>query len=69
MNLFDLHHPFFAPMWRRVVVVLFCAGWSLFEVVTGQYFWACVFAGMGALAAWQFYVRPPDHWNGPPGQD
>jgi hypothetical protein len=53
-KLFDLHHPFFAPLWRRIAVTLLCLGWGLFEFVMGSPFWGTLFAGLGAYCAWVF---------------
>lgn len=50
----DLYHPFFAPVWIRVVIVLVSIGWGLFELSTGAVLWAVVFIGIGATCAWQF---------------
>ena len=69
LNLFDLHNTFFAPLWIRKAVAAFCVGWGVFGFLTGQAFWGAVFFGLGALAAWQFFVNPADHWDEHPGQD
>ena len=57
----DLQIPFFRPVWRRVALVGFCLAWALFEFARGALFWGAVFAGMGAYAAYQLFVRP---WPG-----
>ena len=49
---FDLSHPFFLPVWRRVVTVALSAGWAAFEFSMGNTGWAAIFA---ALAAYAFY--------------
>ena len=56
MKLFDFHHPFFRPLWRRYVVVGICFGWALLELSTGNGFWAGLFAALGALAVWNLFV-------------
>ena len=60
--MFDLKHPFFAPMWRRVVVVVVCFGWGLFEFSLGQTIWGIVFCAAGALCVHQFFIA----WKTPP---
>jgi hypothetical protein len=55
-SLFDLNHPFFRPLWRRVAVVAFCLGWAAVEIAAGSVFWAMLFGGIGLFAAWQFFV-------------
>jgi len=39
MKLLDLEHPFFAPVWVRVVVVAICIGWGLFEFANAAVLW------------------------------
>ena len=49
----DPTDPFFAPLWRRVVIVALCLGWALFEVATGSPGWALMFGAAGAYAAFK----------------
>lgn len=49
---FDLNHPFFAPLWRRVVLVAALAAWTAVEVASNAPFWAILF---GAATAWCIY--------------
>lgn len=56
MKLIDFDHPFFEPLWRRIVIVVFCLGWSIFEFATASAFWGVVFAGFGLVSAWGFFV-------------
>ncbi len=49
----DPTDPFFAPLWRRVVIVGLCLGWALFEVATGSPGWALMFGAAGAYAAFK----------------
>ncbi|MEN9010496.1 MAG: hypothetical protein ABF241_00285 [Yoonia sp.] len=53
-KLIDLYHPFFAPVWVRVVVVLILVAWGLFELSTGAIMWGIVFIGIGIVSTWQF---------------
>lgn len=57
MAFFDLKSEFFRPLWRRIVVVVICFGWAGFEFISGAPFWGVIFAGMGAVAAYQFFVQ------------
>jgi hypothetical protein len=63
-RLFDFNHPFFRPLWIRVLVVALCLGWAAFELLSGNPFWAILFGGIGAAAFWGFFVnfnpREPD---------
>lgn len=53
---FDLRHPFFAPIWRRVLVVALTFGWAGVEYWNGSTGWALAFAGAGAWCVYQFFV-------------
>ena len=55
MKLLDAQHPFFKPLWRRIAVVAVCAGWALFEYVTGNPGWAALFAFLGLISGYQFF--------------
>ena len=59
MKFFDLQHPFFAPLWVRLLVTGICFGWALLELSHGFLGWAAIFAAMGALCVWNFFVT----WN------
>ena len=52
----DTDHPVFRPLWVRVLIVALCAGWAVLEFVTGSPFWGVLFLGLGAYAAWGFFV-------------
>lgn len=56
MKLIDLEHPFFAPVWIRVLVVAVCIGWGLFEFASGAVLWGVFFCGIGAICAYRFAV-------------
>lgn len=53
----DVDNPFFRPLWRRVVLVVFCAAWAAFELWHGQTMWALIFGGLGAYGAWIFLIN------------
>ena len=57
----DAEHVFFRPLWRRIGLVVFCAGWAAFEFWNGQAFWGTLAAGMAAYAAGVFLInyKPP----------
>jgi len=54
--MFDLNHPFFRPLWLRVVVVVLCIGWALFEFATNSPFWGTLFGGLGVYAVWGLFI-------------
>ena len=54
-SLIDFRHPFFRPLWRRVVVTLVLLGWTGFEISLGNLVWAALFGALGAYAAYVFF--------------
>ena len=68
---FDLRHPFFRPVWRRVLVVAICFAWASVEYSNGAEIWAMIFAALGGAAAWQFFIdwKDPDDGDGDGGTD
>lgn len=66
----DASHPFFRPLWIRLLVTAICCGWALFEGVTGYFVWALLF---GAAGAWCIYAlliayTPPPQDQSPPSE-
>jgi hypothetical protein len=55
-------HPFLRPLWRRVLLVAFAAGWAVFELVSGSPGWAMLFGAMAAYGAWLYLIdyKPSD---------
>lgn len=56
MKLIDVQHPWFIPMYRRVLVVVICAGWAVVEIVNNSPFWAILFGALAVYCAHQFFV-------------
>ena len=52
----DPDHPWFRPLWARVLIVALAAGWAVFEFVTGSPVWGLVFLALAAYAAWHFFI-------------
>jgi hypothetical protein len=65
--LLDNRDPFYAPLWRRILIVGFCLGWAAFELWNGATFWAAAFGGVGLFALWKLFVTFPNDGNGPAG--
>ncbi|SFR41719.1 hypothetical protein [Litoreibacter janthinus] len=64
MKFLDLRHPFFLPLWRRVITVALVGGWGLFEAVTGNIGWAVVFGGAALWCAYEFFaVFDPENYT------
>jgi hypothetical protein len=55
MQILDVQHPFFRPLWRRIAVVVFCLGWGAVELRSNEPFWAVLFGALGVYCAWQFF--------------
>jgi len=55
-DFFGIRHPFFIPLWRRIVTVAVCLGWAAFEFWGGNPGWGTLFGGTGILAAYGFFV-------------
>nr|WP_237684850.1 hypothetical protein [Szabonella alba] len=56
MKFFDVHNPFYRPLWRRILVTGICLGWGLFELATGNPFFAILFGAAGIYCAHQFFI-------------
>ena len=52
----DAQHPFYRPLWRRIVIVAFCVIWTAWELWNREPMWATIAGGMAALAAWTFLL-------------
>ncbi|QHQ35022.1 DUF3329 domain-containing protein [Algicella marina] len=68
MRIFDLSEPFFAPLWRRVVIVAVCIGWGVLELAAASSFWGFVFLVTGIYCAWVFFISGP-YATRRPGKD
>lgn len=53
---FDVRHPIFRPLWRRVVLVGLAAAWTSYEVVNGNWIWATVFGAATAYLAYEWFI-------------
>lgn len=54
MALKSQSHPFLDPLWRRILLVAFCAAWAAWEFRNGDQFWSTVTLGMTAYAAYSY---------------
>lgn len=55
-GLFNVQHPFFIPLWRRVAITAITLIWAVVELSNGQPIWACIFGAAGLYLAYQFFV-------------
>jgi hypothetical protein len=56
--LFDTRGEFFRPLWIRILVVAFAAGWAGFELWRGETFWATIFAAFAGVGFYGFFIDP-----------
>ena len=54
--MFKFDHPFYKPLWRRIAITTFCFAWALFELSMGATMWAGIFAALGALTGYYFFI-------------
>ncbi len=52
----DPDHPFFRPLWRRLLVVGLCLAWALLEFSGGSTGWALLFLAIGLYSGWVLLV-------------
>lgn len=52
----DRHHPWFAPLWRRLLLVAVCFTIAAADLYFGNFGWALVFGGIGAYGVWVFFI-------------
>ena len=50
--MFDPNHPFYRPLWRRVVIVLVTAVWAVVEYLNDAPVWSLLFAAISGWCAW-----------------
>ena len=56
MKLLDPTHPFFKPLWRRVLTVVLPALWGGVEALTHAWGWAILFVGAAGYAAYELLI-------------
>lgn len=56
MKFFDLRHPFFLPLWRRIAAVGIAIGWLVLELVAGSPGWAALCAIVAVYFAYAFFI-------------
>ncbi|MEM9629966.1 MAG: hypothetical protein AAGA50_01480 [Pseudomonadota bacterium] len=57
-----VEHPWLDPLWCRILLVAFCAGWTGLEYLTGSTTWVFIAGGICLYAAWAYLVtyKGPD---------
>lgn len=46
----DPDHPFYRPLWIRLLIIVFCALWTAVEFYGGQVMWGTIFMVVTAYA-------------------
>lgn len=59
MQLIDPDHPFFQPLWRRILLVVVPFAWAFVEMAYGNSIWAYLSAGIGGFLAWNLIFKWP----------
>jgi hypothetical protein len=50
-------HPWLQPLYRRVLVTLFCLAWTVWEgVYDASSIWFLLMLGISAWAVWDFFL-------------
>ncbi len=65
----DLDHPFYKPLWARLLIVGVCAAWAFFEFYSGEPFWGTIVGGAGAYAAYKLFYEFSRRPMGPADQE
>jgi len=58
-----VEHPWFDPLWRRLILVGFCAGWTGLEYSLGNSTWVFIMGAITLYAGWAYlyaYKGPHD---------
>ncbi|WP_092689424.1 hypothetical protein [Tranquillimonas rosea] len=70
--MFDTTHPWFRPLWVRIVLLAVTAGWGLVELSAGNAGWALLFLALAAWVTWALFVTytpGPDTTDTPDDHD
>ena len=49
-------HPFLRPLWRRALLVAFCAAWSVFEFANDSPTWGMIVGALAVYGAWSYLI-------------
>lgn len=65
-KLLELRHPFFAPLWRRVLTTALCTGWAVIEFTSGGPFFGVLFTALALWTGYHFFLSfNPDDYKDP----
>ncbi|MCP8894070.1 hypothetical protein KYK29_03945 [Shinella daejeonensis] len=62
MKFIDPNHPFYRPLWVRLLLVGICSGWTAVEFYNGEQAWGTIFLIVAAYAFAQLllFYKPSD---------
>ena len=53
-------HPFLDPLWRRILLIGACAGWTVVELIYGTPMWATLVGAVTVYGAYAYlYAYTP----------
>ena len=52
-------HPFYKPLWRRIVIVVITGLWLAQELWMREPMWGVIAAGFFGVSVWQFIIIYP----------
>lgn len=53
----DPNHPFYEPLWRRVLIPVICLVWACFELYAGAPIWAVIVGAIGLYATYKLFIE------------
>jgi hypothetical protein len=59
MKLIDQTHPFYQPLWRRIVIVATVAIWALLEILSADPLWIILACALLVYSIWALLVTWP----------
>ncbi|WP_244616130.1 hypothetical protein [Rhizobium sp. RU20A] len=62
LKFIDPDHPFYRPLWVRLLIVGFTSGWTAVEFMNGNEMWGYLFLAMAAYtgASLLLFYKPKD---------
>ena len=71
LKFIDPDHPFYRPLWIRLLIVLFCAVWTVVEFLGKQTLWGMIFLAITAYAsaALLIFYRPSEKGEAKAGDE
>ncbi|WP_198666173.1 DUF3329 domain-containing protein [Tropicimonas sp. IMCC34043] len=67
--MFDFSHPFYRPLWIRILIVAVTLGWGLVEILFGEMVWAIIVLAIAGVSIWGLFVTFDPGKPEEPGDD